>query len=66
MMNIKKPTLAILLTLLAHIVGQWSWVKETLNSFTPAIRWVIIVFATLIISFAFAWSLFSDWVKAII
>lgn len=65
-MKVKKPTLVLVSLIVANIIGKWSWVKDTLKSFTPAIRWIIIIFVALIISFAFIWSVFPDWIMTII
>lgn len=65
-MKARKPTLVLVSLVVANIIGKWSWVKDTLKSFTPAIRWIIIIFVALIISFAFVWSVFPDFINAII
>lgn len=65
-MKVRKPTLVLVSLIVANIIGKWSWVKDTLKSFTPAIRWIIIIFVALIISFAFIWSVFPDWIMTII
>lgn len=65
-MKARKPTLVLVSLVVANIIGKWSWVKDTLKSFTPAIRWIIIIFVALIISFAFIWSVFPDWIMTII
>ena len=65
-MKARKPTLVLVSLVVANIIGKWSWVKDTLKSFTPAIRWIIIIFVALIISFAFIWSVFPEWIMTII
>jgi hypothetical protein len=62
----KKQTFAILTTLIAYIVGRWPWVKDTLISFTPVIRFVIIVVVSCIISLAFVWSIWPEWIMSLI
>ena len=62
----RKQTFALLSVLLAYIVGRWPWVKDVLMSFTPVIRVLIIAVIALVISFAFVWSIWPEWILSLI
>lgn len=62
----RKQTFALLGVLLVYIVGRWQWVKDVLMSFTPVIRFLIVAIIGLVISFAFVWSIWPEWIMSLI
>ena len=62
----RKQTFALLSVLLVYIVGRWQWVKDVLMYFTPVIRVLIIAVISVVISFAFVWSIWPEWIMSLI